>query len=446
MLDKMFGVSPPSKGAAHEPKEFKKDLRETSESKAKLKSDFESALKKKMAKPKEESRADKKDKKSSGETKKKMTDVDDKMVLNGMASQESVVKTPDSKIEIPAEIEVDTQIAKKEIVPGLALEALKFQEDTPEATVGAELKPVPAEPPPQAQSMQDLESELGAAVDFKPNAEALKASKDVSEKLKAFEGEKNSSPEKAQSFEKNILAQLQKESFGSDQSPSDKKDGDSGREQGPMKDLKNDVQNQLHQSAGQSQNVFKTHVAAAMGQEQSVGSKLEENREANINEIMNQAQYLVKKGGGEMSVKMSPEGMGEVHLKVMLLDGKLNVEIQTQDKHVKKLVEDSLSELKSGLAAHRLSLEHVKVDTVNATNADNNTQFQSNLSHGGNDGRAQDFWKDVQSNLNQQSGNNSERRERSEQSAVSQASVAKAAPSALRTYGGTKGATINRVA
>ena len=144
MLDKMFGVSPPSKGAAHEPKELSRDLRETSESKAKLKSDFESALKKKMAKPKEVSRADKKEKKSSGEIKKKMTDVDDKMVLNGMASQESVVKTPDSKIEIPAEIEVDTQIAKKEtIVPGLALESLLFQEDTlqPEQQAGAENAP-----------------------------------------------------------------------------------------------------------------------------------------------------------------------------------------------------------------------------------------------------------------------------------------------------------------
>ena len=458
MLDKMFGVSPPSAGAAHEPKELKKDLRESSDSKAKLKSDFESALKKKMAKPKSEAKADKKEKKSSGEIKKKMTDVDDKMVLNGMASQESAVKTPDSKTEIPAEIEVDTQIAKKEtIVPGLALEDMLFAEEATAKAVGPDeaLKmplmeelPQPQTAPSPQQSMQELESELGLAVDFKPSAEALKGSKDISDKLKAFDVEKNTSPEKAQSFEKNILAQLQKESFGSDQSPSDsKKDGDFGREQEPLKDMKNDLpSNQLHQAAGQSQGAFKAHVAAAMGQDQSLGSKLEENREANINEIMNQAQYLVKKGGGEMSVKMSPEGMGEVHLKVMLTDGKLAVEIQTQDKDVKKLVEDSLSELKSGLAAHRLSLEHVKVDTVNATNADNNTQFQSNLNQGGNEGRTQDFWKDVQSNLNQQSRRNSPQGEHSESSRVSQASVAKAPVGPLRTYGGTKGATVNRVA
>ena len=92
--------------------------------------------------------------------------------------------------------------------------------------------------------------------------------------------------------EKNILAQLQKENaFNPDQS-SDKKDGDFGQkdEREGIKDLKGELQdNQLHQAAGQTHGTFKAHVAAAalgVGQEQSLGSKLEENREANINEIM----------------------------------------------------------------------------------------------------------------------------------------------------------------
>ncbi len=203
----------------------------------------------------------------------------------------------------------------------------------------------------------------------------------------------------------------------------------------------------MHLASGQLQNDFKAHIAGAATSELSI-NKLENNREANINDVINQAQYLVKKGGGEVTVKMSPEGMGEVHLKVMLQDGKLNVEMQTQDKNVKKLIEESLSDLKSGLAAHRLSLEHVKVDTVNATNADNNMQFQSNLNQGGSERRAQEQWNDFQQNMNNQSGKKSSYNDSTSASNVSENKSNRVAPlaSAIRTYGGTKGATVNRVA
>ncbi len=91
---------------------------------------------------------------------------------------------------------------------------------------------------------------------------------------------------------------------------------------------------------------------------------------ANLKEILNQAQYLVTKGGGEVSVKMTPEGMGEVQLKVMMENGKMSVEMNTQDKNVQKLIQDSLSDLKSSLAAHQISVEHVtlnnKINTVYA--------------------------------------------------------------------------------
>jgi preprotein translocase subunit SecD len=140
--------------------------------------------------------------------------------------------------------------------------------------------------------------------------------------------------------------------------------------------------------------------------------------------------------------------MGEVNLKVQLLDGKLNIEMQTQDKHVKKLIEDSLSDLKSGLAAHRLSLEHVKIDTVNATNTDNSAQMQSNQNQGGSEQGNREFWKDMQGQMNQQSSQRNFSQSFSDSSrSVSSVSTPRANQAqAARTYGGTKGATINRVA
>ena len=205
----------------------------------------------------------------------------------------------------------------------------------------------------------------------------------------------------------------------------------------------------MHQSAGQSHSAFKNHLEASGGAAAAVQSdaQLESNRETNINEIMNKAQYLVKKGGGEVTVKMSPEGMGEVQLKVILQNGKLNVEMQTADKNVKKLIEESLSDLKSGLAAHRLSLEHVKIDTVNATNTDNSAQLQSNLHQGGSENRSRDLWQETQNQMDQRSNQRSgfdSARNSSVAAPVNTSTVSQA--QALRTYGGTKGATINRVA
>jgi|GEM_PF-5481991 len=321
-----------------------------------------------------------------------------------------------------------------------------------------------------------LDAELSAAVGFTADLATEQTSKDLLAKMKAFDADKNFASSKPLSLEQSILSRLQNEQMQNSsqnsgqitmQNLSDSRlSGESQKsftQQGSdhqkslTKDFMNDQKNetldvnQLHQAAGQSHNEFKAQIGIAPAASELSFAKLEENREANISEIMNQAQYLIKKGGGEISVKMSPEGLGEVHLKILLQDGKLNVELQTQNKDVKKLIEDSLSELKSGLAAHRLSLEHIKIDTVGATNADNNMQFQSNLNQGNSESRKQEFWSDYQGNMNNQSGKKSlygasaggaNVLSRGSTSGSSEGSTA----SAQRTYGGTKGATLNRVA
>lgn len=101
-------------------------------------------------------------------------------------------------------------------------------------------------------------------------------------------------------------------------------------------------------------------------------------KQENVQQLMNQAQYLIKKGGGEMKIKMSPEGLGDMHLKVMVENGKVNVQMSTETTEAKKMVESSLSDLKHSLSAHRLSVENVKVDVVNSTSTDVATRQDSN--------------------------------------------------------------------
>ncbi len=495
MLEKMIGVSPPQQvGPAHESKALgPANLRDTAGAKS-YKLDFEQALKQKNAQQKqdlekkheedrrEDLRADR-NKKSSGGTKKKMTEVDEKMVSNGMASKESTAETPVSKEETakiqvnqneikPAKLE--TAEAAAELNSADAALAQEPQGEKPltetagdiEAQLTAAIEKnaqaageVKVQAQPQGADadshLNSVEQELGAAVQYQAQASVKAHSAADAKALAQAKGDDAAAAalDSGKGFEQNVLSQLQRDgSFNSNTSGDSQEQGSSEKRDGG--DLKADLAgNELHQAAGQSHTNFKSHIeAGAVKGTLDSNAQLEGHREANINELMNQAEYLVKKGGGEMTVKMSPEGMGEVQLKVQLLNGKLSVELQTQDHDVKKLIEDSLSDLKSGLAAHRISLEHVKINnTVTATNADNSAQMQSNLNHGGHDGRARDSFSDMQQQMNQhmqqRSQNNSGASTSTTGVSVAPRSISQVSQAqALRTYGGTKGATINRVA
>ena len=250
MFEKMIGVSPPQVGKAQDSKVAnQKDFRDTAESKSKYKSDFEKALQEKdqhksdkHAEPekkhtvaKKESGADKKDKKSSGGIKKKMTSVDDKMVSNGMASSENEVETPVDQADEPAKIKIDTQLAKDKpavdansakdsILAGKALDEALQKLKGEEAKDGEmeSLKKGKSEGEAAAANAtaakdQSIDAQLGAAVGFKPNAEMAKANKDLMSKLKEFEGEAKSGDASTNSFEKNVLSTLQKENSSSGQ-------------------------------------------------------------------------------------------------------------------------------------------------------------------------------------------------------------------------------------
>jgi flagellar hook-length control protein FliK len=125
--------------------------------------------------------------------------------------------------------------------------------------------------------------------------------------------------------------------------------------------------------------------------------------DAAVKQLMSQAQYLIKKGGGEMKVEMTPEGLGTIHLKVMMQDGKVNLQMATDNVEAKKTIENSLAELKTSLAAHKLSVENVKIDVVNNVSTDTATQNQPNANNG-NGGREQtrQFWNQFNENFGSQ--------------------------------------------
>lgn len=85
---------------------------------------------------------------------------------------------------------------------------------------------------------------------------------------------------------------------------------------------------------------------------------------ANIRNIIQNAQVLIKKGGGEMKVQMHPEGMGKVDLKVAVNEGKVDIQILADTADTKRLLEKNMSDLKASLGQHKLDVNDVRVDSM----------------------------------------------------------------------------------
>lgn len=89
---------------------------------------------------------------------------------------------------------------------------------------------------------------------------------------------------------------------------------------------------------------------------------------ANVREVVNQARYIIKNGGGQMKVHLAPAGLGEVNLKVSMSEGKINVEMITSNNDAKKVMEKGLGDLKATLAGLKLNVDDIKVDVAQETN------------------------------------------------------------------------------
>ncbi|MFP5520360.1 MAG: flagellar hook-length control protein FliK [Bdellovibrionia bacterium] len=125
-------------------------------------------------------------------------------------------------------------------------------------------------------------------------------------------------------------------------------------------------------------------------------------QEINNQQLLNQAKALLSKGGGEVKVRMTPEGLGSVQLKVMMQDGKMQIQIQADNKAAKSALESSLADLKTSLAAQKVTVDNIKVDVVNTVGNETTAQNQTN-DQGQRESRQ--FWN----NFNEHFGNHARR-------------------------------------
>lgn len=95
-----------------------------------------------------------------------------------------------------------------------------------------------------------------------------------------------------------------------------------------------------------------------------------------VPDLVDKAQIMVHEGGGEMKVTLTPEGMGEVAMKVSVNEGKVQVQMITESDEAKKLIERQLGELKSQLHSNNLSLDTIKIDTATNLGKQLEQQYQ----------------------------------------------------------------------
>lgn len=131
----------------------------------------------------------------------------------------------------------------------------------------------------------------------------------------------------------------------------------------------------------------------------------ESESQVNTQHILNQAKALMAKGGGEVKVQMTPDGMGSVHLKVMMQEGKMQIQMQADNKQTKSALESSLADLKTSLAAQKVSVDNIKVDVVNATS--NETAANNQFLDQHNQRETRQFWNQFNEHFGNQSKRNS---------------------------------------
>lgn len=97
-------------------------------------------------------------------------------------------------------------------------------------------------------------------------------------------------------------------------------------------------------------------VTAMMSQSDDVSMK------ANAQDVVRNAQLLLRNGGGEMKMQLKPEGVGEIHLKVAVKDGQVAVQMLTESDSAKKLLENGIEDLKTSLAQNKLHVDALKIE------------------------------------------------------------------------------------
>ena len=82
-------------------------------------------------------------------------------------------------------------------------------------------------------------------------------------------------------------------------------------------------------------------------------------------------------GGGEIRVRLRPDHLGELNIRVLTEGNRVGLKIQASDDRAKKILEESIRSLRDNLSSQNLSLSAVDLSTAKSEAAPEPRQFQA---------------------------------------------------------------------
>jgi flagellar hook-length control protein FliK len=98
--------------------------------------------------------------------------------------------------------------------------------------------------------------------------------------------------------------------------------------------------------------------------------------------MSNGIREFVGSKGGEMRVRLKPDNLGELNLRVQTRGNDVRLQIQASDESARKILEESLPHLKDKLASQNLQLGRVEVTVADSHKADHGQNQNQNQQHG----------------------------------------------------------------
>lgn len=77
--------------------------------------------------------------------------------------------------------------------------------------------------------------------------------------------------------------------------------------------------------------------------------------------MSNHIRSFEQQGGGEIRVKLNPDNLGELSVRVVARGGQVGLEIRASDENAKKVIEESIDALKESLSTQNLNLARLDV-------------------------------------------------------------------------------------
>ncbi|MDI6731268.1 MAG: flagellar hook-length control protein FliK [Candidatus Margulisbacteria bacterium] len=88
-----------------------------------------------------------------------------------------------------------------------------------------------------------------------------------------------------------------------------------------------------------------------------------------VDEILTQVKLVKGKGRVELSIGLKPESLGEILLTLTATSGMISIQIESNDK-TRKILEDSLADLKAALKKANVNLAEITVSAVKEAKKD----------------------------------------------------------------------------